>query len=52
MPVSLPSKPQVKSVSPKRREFKVPHEFKQKFDFLAMYKVLKETTVVYVFSIT
>ena len=26
-------------MNPKRREFKIPNEFKQEFDFLAMYKV-------------
>jgi len=32
------TKCQVKSVNPKRREFKVPNDFKQQYDFLAMYK--------------
>jgi poly [ADP-ribose] polymerase len=32
------TKCQVKALKPARREFKVPHEFKQNFDFLAMYK--------------
>lgn len=32
------TKCQVISTQPKRRELKVPHDFKQKFDFLAMYK--------------
>jgi len=32
------TKCQVKSLNPKRREFKVPNDFKQQYDFLAMYK--------------
>merc|ERR1719431_1418267 len=32
------TKCQVKSINPKRREFKVPNDFKQQYDFLAMYK--------------
>ena len=34
---------QVKSLNPGRREFKVPNDFKQEFDFLAMYKVISCT---------
>jgi len=32
------TKCQVKSVNPKRREFKVPSDYKQEYNFLAMYK--------------
>ena len=32
------TKCQVKSVNPRRRQFKVPNDFKQQYDFLGMYK--------------
>ena len=36
-------------MNPKRREFKIPNEFKQEFDFLAMYKV--GTSILKIFSV-
>jgi len=40
------TKCQVKSVNPGRREFKVPSDFKQEFDFLAMYKSKVGTRII------
>ena len=37
-------------MNPKRREFKIPNEFKQEFDFLAMYKV-RTSILKVIFSI-
>ena len=33
-------------MNPKRREFKIPNEFKQEFDFLAMYKSKTGTRII------
>jgi len=40
------TKCQVVSINPPRKEVKVPTEFKQKFDFLAMYKPKVDTRVI------
>jgi NAD-dependent DNA ligase len=37
---------QVKTLDPKRKTFKVPHEFKDQYDFLAMYKCKEGKRIV------